>query len=109
MCGKCCSFVSELYHQQIFLSPLGGEDRSCLGTVSDVSIVPQEDTRMIASLFILFIVQGWPVTEFATALAITIGYLVFALAGPILMARSPPIDSYPVRFVYNIIQVRTVS
>lgn len=50
-------------------------------------------------------VQGWPLTEFSTALALIAGYLVLALGGPIIMSAFKPIDSYAVRFVYNIGQV----
>lgn len=50
-------------------------------------------------------VQGWFLTDFATVLAIVIGYLAFVTIGPIVMSQLKPIDSYPVRFVYNVVQV----
>lgn len=49
--------------------------------------------------------QGWFLTDFASALAIVGAYLVLATVGPLIMSILPPIDSYPVRFVYNVVQV----
>lgn len=45
-------------------------------------------------------------TELATALAIVGLYLVMVTVGPKIMSGLSPIDSYPVRFVYNVVQVR---
>ena len=44
-------------------------------------------------------------TDFSSALAIVGVYLIFVVVGPMMMSTIPPIDSYPVRFVYNMIQV----
>ena len=49
--------------------------------------------------------QGWFLTDFASALAIVGAYLLLATVGPLVMSMLPPIDSYPVRFVYNVVQV----
>lgn len=50
--------------------------------------------------------QGWFLTDFPTALAIVTLYLVMVAVGPKIMSGLSPIDSYPVRFVYNVVQVR---
>lgn len=50
--------------------------------------------------------QGWFLTDFSAALAIVGAYLVMVTIGPKIMADASPIDSYPVRFVYNVVQVR---
>lgn len=49
--------------------------------------------------------QGWFLTDFATALAIVGAYLTMVTIGPKIMSGMEPIDSYPVRFVYNVVQV----
>ncbi|CAM9165048.1 unnamed protein product [Ectocarpus sp. 12 AP-2014] len=49
--------------------------------------------------------KGWFLTDFATALAIVGAYLVMVTVGPKVMADMSPIDSYPVRFVYNVVQI----
>lgn len=54
-------------------------------------------------------VQGWPLTEFSTALALIAGYLLLALGGPVIMSGFKPIDSYAVRFIYNMGQVSRSS
>lgn len=45
-------------------------------------------------------------TDFATALAIVGAYLAMVTIVPKIMSGLDPIDSYPVRFVYNVVQVR---
>eukprot|EP00903_Cladosiphon_okamuranus_P006215 g6109.t1 len=49
--------------------------------------------------------EGWFLTEFATALAIVGAYLAMVAIGPKIMSGMDPIDSYPVRFVYNVVQI----
>lgn len=53
--------------------------------------------------------QGWFLTDFATALAIVGAYLAMVTIGPKIMSGMDPIDSYPVRFVYNVVQVSQPS
>lgn len=53
--------------------------------------------------------QGWFLTDFAAALAIVGAYLVLATVGPKIMEGKEPIDSYPVRFVYNVVQVMRLA
>lgn len=50
-------------------------------------------------------VQGWFLTDFSSAMAIVGAYLCMVTLGPMIMSQLSPIDSYPVRFVYNVIQV----
>lgn len=57
-------------------------------------------------LLVRLTLQGWFLTDFATALAIVGLYLVMVAVGPKVMSGLSPIDSYPVRFVYNVVQVR---
>lgn len=45
-------------------------------------------------------------TDFSTAVAIIAAYLAMVALGPVIMSLLKPIDSYPVRFVYNVVQVR---
>ena len=44
-------------------------------------------------------------TDFSTAMAIVAAYLLMVALGPTIMSKLQPIDSYPVRFVYNMVQV----
>lgn len=45
-------------------------------------------------------------TDFSTAVAIIGAYLVMVVLGSAIMSLLKPIESYPVRFVYNVVQVR---
>mmetsp|Transcript_12556 Transcript_12556/g.19124 ORF Transcript_12556/g.19124 Transcript_12556/m.19124 type:complete len:278 (+) Transcript_12556:69-902(+) len=51
--------------------------------------------------------EGWPLTEFRTAMSIAIAYLAFVLIGSTLMKglNLPAIDPYPLKFVYNVSQI----
>lgn len=46
-------------------------------------------------------------TDFASAVAVLAVYLLFVGVGRVVMSKREPIDSYPVRFAYNLIQVKT--
>jgi len=51
--------------------------------------------------------QGWPLTDFATAITIAIAYLAFVLLGSLVMkgANVPAFDPYPIKFIYNVSQI----
>lgn len=55
--------------------------------------------------------KDWPMTSFTAALHISVGYLVLVLLGRMVMTMLPPMDkaTYPIRFIYNIIQVMLCS
>lgn len=48
-------------------------------------------------------------TDFSTAVAVVAAYLAVVALGPAIMSALKPIDSYPVRFVYNVVQVMLCS
>lgn len=49
--------------------------------------------------------KGWFMTDFSSALAVVVAYLLFVAVGRRVMDKREPIDSYPVRFAYNLVQV----
>jgi elongation of very long chain fatty acids protein 4 len=55
--------------------------------------------------------EGWPLTSFASAFAISLGYFAFVVLGRAVMSFLPAMDkyTYPLRFVYNIAQVMLCS
>jgi len=55
--------------------------------------------------------EGWPLTDFSTALGIVIVYLSFVFVGSIIMKSGliPAIDPYPIKFVYNVSQIMLCS
>lgn len=53
---------------------------------------------------------GWPLTEFSTAFAIALGYLMFVLFGSLIMQFLPAIPGlYPLKFLYNVTQIMLCS
>lgn len=54
--------------------------------------------------------KGWPMTDFSTAAAIVVVYLVFVALGRVLMQLFPPVSGlYPLKFLYNMSQVMLCS
>jgi len=55
--------------------------------------------------------KDWPLSRFSSALGITLGYLLFVVLGRISMSAFHPLErvTYPIRFVYNIIQMMLCS
>jgi len=55
--------------------------------------------------------KDWPFAKFSVALGTTVGYLFFVLLGRVFMSFSSPMDhfTYPIRFVYNIMQIMLCS
>jgi elongation of very long chain fatty acids protein 4 len=50
--------------------------------------------------------EGWPLTEFSTAISIAIAYLAFVFVGSAVMKSGvPAMDPYPLKFVYNVSQI----
>lgn len=54
--------------------------------------------------------EGWAFTDFSSAITIAICYLSFVIFGRAIMGVLPPIKGlYPLKFLYNIIQVMLCS
>ena len=55
--------------------------------------------------------HGWPLTDFASASAIAIAYLLFVIVGSAVMKNVPSMQEYtfPLRFLYNLMQVGLCS
>ncbi len=49
--------------------------------------------------------QGWPLTDFATAFNIALAYFLFVVIGSKVMVYLPAMDPYPIKFVYNVSQI----
>lgn len=50
--------------------------------------------------------QGWPLTDFATAFNIALAYLAFVVIGSAIMKMGvPAMDPYPIKFFYNVSQI----
>lgn len=55
--------------------------------------------------------EGWPLTDFSTALGIALVYLTFVVLGSLIMKSDaiPAIDPYPIKFFYNVSQIMLCS
>jgi len=55
--------------------------------------------------------KDWPMASFSAATSVAIAYLAFVFVGRIVMSAIAPLDTltYPVRFIYNIVQMMLCS
>lgn len=55
--------------------------------------------------------EGWPLTDFPTAMGIAIAYLTFVIVGSAIMKSDsiPAMDPYALKFVYNFSQIMLCS
>lgn len=50
--------------------------------------------------------DGWPMTDFSTALSVAVAYFLFVVIGSKVMEKqAKPIDPYPIKFFYNVSQI----
>ncbi|CAM9239657.1 unnamed protein product [Choristocarpus tenellus] len=49
--------------------------------------------------------KDWPLADFSSALAIMVAYLMFVVVGRVVMEKQQAVGTYPIQFVYNMVQV----
>lgn len=105
--SNVCAKISEIFTRMNYISP---RRIVCNISIAGISLYPLVTLPHVhpSPRHLLLGVQGWPATEFSAAIAVVAAYLLLALLGPVIMSNFSPVESYPVRFVYNMVQVSSL-